>query len=123
MAEIGHAVALARSTVAAFFNGTRRISRGNLGLLVKHLSGDVTHAETRRHKAILAWSAPTDQRGDAADDTWPTGDHARQPDRAEPSSDDKVGGWPTNVSARPGHQVDTTLVAGPCRMVFLAATR
>jgi len=45
MSEIGRAVALARSTVAAFFNGTRLIGRGNLELVVEHLGGDVVHAE------------------------------------------------------------------------------
>ncbi|HZM80031.1 MAG TPA: NB-ARC domain-containing protein, partial [Candidatus Limnocylindrales bacterium] len=103
MAEIGRGVALARSTVAAFFNGTRLIGRGNLELLVQHLGGDAVHAEALRRKAILAWGAPASQRVDAADDIWATGDHARQPDRAEPSSGDKVGGSPT-----PPRQLPTT---------------
>jgi hypothetical protein len=57
LSEIGRAVALAPSTLSAFFTGTRLISQGNLELVVSHLDGDVQRAERLRRKAATAWNA------------------------------------------------------------------
>jgi NB-ARC domain/Tetratricopeptide repeat len=57
LTEMGKEVALAPSTLSAFFTGTRLISRGNLELLVSHLGGDVERAEQLRRKAVTAWYA------------------------------------------------------------------
>jgi tetratricopeptide (TPR) repeat protein len=58
LAEMGREVALAPSTLSGFFTGARLIGRGNLELLVEHLGGDVTHAESLRRRAVQAWTAP-----------------------------------------------------------------
>ncbi|WP_162907896.1 tetratricopeptide repeat protein [Allorhizocola rhizosphaerae] len=57
LAEMGRAVALAPSTLSAFFTGARLIGRGNLELLVEHLDGDIERAESLRRRAVLAWNA------------------------------------------------------------------
>src|SRR5262245_16570947 len=62
---MGRAVALARSTLSAFFTGARPISRGNLELIVEYLGGDVAQAEALRRKAVPAWS----ERGAAGAET------------------------------------------------------
>ena len=54
LTEMGRAVALAPSTLSAFFTGARIIGRGNLELLIEHLDGDVTHAEMLRRRAATA---------------------------------------------------------------------
>ena len=58
LTEIGRAVALAPSTLSAFFTGARLINRGNLELLVEYLDGDVERAERLRRRAAIAWQAP-----------------------------------------------------------------
>jgi tetratricopeptide (TPR) repeat protein len=63
LSEIGRALALAPSTLSAFFTGARLIGRGNLELLVEHLEGDTRHAEILRRKAVASWE------GRAADHT------------------------------------------------------
>jgi tetratricopeptide (TPR) repeat protein len=55
LSEIGKALALAPSTLSAFFTGARLIGRGNLELLVEHLDGDVGEAEKLRRRASAAW--------------------------------------------------------------------
>ncbi len=57
LAEMGRAVALAPSTLSAFFTGARLIGRGNLELLVEHLDGDIEHAEALRRRAVPAWKS------------------------------------------------------------------
>ncbi len=57
LAEIGRAVALAPSTLSGFFTAARRISRGNLELIVEHLGGDVAHAEGLRRAAAAVWDS------------------------------------------------------------------
>jgi tetratricopeptide (TPR) repeat protein len=57
LSEIGREVALAPSTLSAFFTGARLISRGNLELVVSHLGGDAERAERLRRKAATAWNA------------------------------------------------------------------
>jgi len=64
LSEIGREVALAPSTLSAFFTGARLISKGNLELVVEHLAGDVEKAEKLRKKAAPAWNAEREsQRG------------------------------------------------------------
>ncbi|HZM82464.1 MAG TPA: tetratricopeptide repeat protein [Candidatus Limnocylindrales bacterium] len=55
LSEIGRGLALAPSTISAFFTGARLIGRGNLELLVEYLEGDVQRAEALRRKAAVAW--------------------------------------------------------------------
>jgi len=55
LSDIGRALALAPSTLSAFFTGARLISRGNLELLVEHLEGDMRHAELLRRRAAAEW--------------------------------------------------------------------
>jgi tetratricopeptide (TPR) repeat protein len=63
LTEIGRAVALAPSTLSGFFTAARRISRGNLELIVEHLGGDVAHAETLRRAAAAEWDGrPAERR-------------------------------------------------------------
>jgi tetratricopeptide (TPR) repeat protein len=54
LTELGRAVALAPSTLSAFFTGARLINRGNLELVVEHLGGDVNRAEALRRRAVVA---------------------------------------------------------------------
>src|SRR5262249_17929909 len=57
LSDMGRAVALAPSTLSAFFTGKRMISQGNLELLVVHLGGDTQRAERLRRKAATAWNS------------------------------------------------------------------
>jgi hypothetical protein len=59
LAEMGRAVALAPSTLSAFFTGARLIGKGNLELLVEHLDGDPAHAERLRRRAVQAAEPPS----------------------------------------------------------------
>src|SRR5215813_4552247 len=67
LSEIGRDVALAPSTLSAFFTGARLISRGNLELVVSHLGGDVERAERLRRKAATDWNTQRVRERDKAD--------------------------------------------------------
>jgi tetratricopeptide (TPR) repeat protein len=67
LAEIGRAVALAPSTLSAFFTGARLIGRGNLELVVEHLGGEIELAESLRRKAATAWNTARESPADAGD--------------------------------------------------------
>ncbi|MFB7929557.1 hypothetical protein ACFC4C_10640 [Streptomyces sp. NPDC056039] len=54
-AEMGKEVALAPSTLAPFFTGTRLINKGNLEVVVRYLAGDTAKAERLRRKAVIEW--------------------------------------------------------------------
>jgi tetratricopeptide (TPR) repeat protein len=86
LTEIGKAVALAPSTLSAFFTGTRLISRGNLELVVEHLGGDVDRAERLRRRAATAWNA--ERRRPPASDSAEQGVDPAAEDEADVPDDD-----------------------------------
>ncbi len=67
LSEIGGEVALAPSTLSAFFTGARLIGRGNLELVVEYLGGDVERAEKLRKKAATAWNATREDKSEQGD--------------------------------------------------------
>ncbi|GIH11053.1 hypothetical protein Rhe02_91200 [Rhizocola hellebori] len=77
LTEIGRAVALAPSTLSGFFTATRRISRGNLELIVEHLGGDVAHAEVLRRAAAAVWDGGPAQHRSRAGEALPVEPMAR----------------------------------------------
>src|SRR5262249_47243435 len=71
LSELGRAVALAPSTLSAFFTGRRLINRGNLELVVEYLGGNVPYAESLRRRAAPAWADLRTDPGRSVEDLPP----------------------------------------------------